>query len=220
MSSLGGFLVSSCLLLVSGSANTSVTDVSVTTVLASTNSTDSWKDALNTSTSPSSILPNDSMSLTAPIFLTPTPSPRTPSPIYDSDGNDTWETTSTNSTPTDYFNPYPGYFLPTTGTTNQSRSNITLFPTDTLNQSRPLPTTSYVSMTPPPTPTSDPAISTMNPSPVSSEMPPATTPETQETSGACPHAARHVGMDASYFRLLLTLYLATFVLFLIYIMQD
>lgn len=213
MTSLGGLLVSSCLLLVSGSANTTVTDASVTTVLVPTNSTDSWRDDLNTSTFPLSIPPNDSMSLTAPIFLTPTPSPRTPSPIYDSDGNDTWETTSTNSTPTDYFNPYPGYYLPTT---NQSRSNITLFPTETLNQSRPLPTTSYVSMTPPPTPTS---ISITSPNPASNETQ-QETPETQETSGACPHAARSAGMDASYFRLLLTLYLATFVLFLIYIMQD
>ena len=200
------FIVSSCLILVSGAANTSVTDVNVTTALQPTNSTDSWRDDLNLTT----ILPtkpqNDSMSLTVPIFLTPTTSPTNLNLTTDDESPGTWETTP--STPSEIdsdevFNPYPGYYLPT---------NVTLFPTtQNQNQSRPLPTTSYIASTPPPTPTM--TISTTNPNPAIDDDPITVEPE---TSAAPPPP----GFDKSYFRLLMAMYLGTFTLILIYIVKE
>ncbi len=207
MTAVASFIISSCLILVSGAANTSVTDVNVTTALQPTNSTDSWRDDLNLTT----ILPtkpqNDSMSLTVPIFLTPTPSP-TSNLTTDDESPGTWETTP--STPSEIdsdevFNPYPGYYLPT---------NVTLFPTSMQNQSRPLPTTSYIASTPPPTPTM--TISTTNPNPVIDNDSGPITVEPQTTSAAPPPP----GFDKSYFRLLMAMYLGTFTLILIYIVKE
>lgn len=201
------FIVSSCLILVSGAANTSVTDVNVTTALQPTNSTDSWRDDLNLTT----ILPtkpqNDRMSLTVPFFLTPTPSPTNMNLTTDDESPGTWETTP--STPSEIdsdevFNPYPGYYLPT---------NVTLFPTtQNQNQSRPLPTTSYIASTPPPTPTM--TISTTSPNPVIDIDPITVEPQTTSAAASPP------GFDKSYFRLLMAMYLGTFTLILIYIVKE
>lgn len=201
MLGVASFIVSSCLLLVSGGANTSVTDVIVTTALSPTNSTDSLREDLNLTipTNPQ----NDSMNLTVPIFLTPTPSP-TSNLLTDDESQSSWETTPSTPSDPDAFNPYPGYYLPT---------NITLFPTQNQNQSRPLPTTSYIASTPPPTPTM--TISTTSPNPVvDDDDPTVITESTPETSRAAP------GMDKSYFRLLMAMYLGTFTLILIYIVKE
>lgn len=210
MTAVASFIISSCLILVSGAANTSVTDVNVTTALQPTNSTDSWRDDLNLTipTKPQ----NDSMSLTVPIFLTPTPSPTTNLTTDDESPTSTWETTP--STPSEIdsdevFNPYPGYYLPT---------NITLFPTtQNQNQSRPLPTTSYIASTPPPTPTMTISTTSPNPAPdTDTDIDPEPIAEPTETTSA----AASPGFDKSYFRLLMVMYLGTFTLILIYIVKE
>lgn len=204
-------ILSSCLVLVYGGANTSVTDVNVTTVLPLTNWTDSSKDTLNNSCINSTTLPDPirgeptTMSLTVPIFMTPSPSTESNITNSSEDAYPTFYTSSpTLSSPTSPtpFNPYPGYFLP-----SETRAPpITLFPNQSqndLNQSRPLPTTSYVEMTPPPTPT--PSIMT----------PSATSPDVEsETSSSMS------GHDKSYFRLLFAIYLVVLTLLVIYIMKE
>lgn len=172
------------------------------------------------------------MSLTAPIFMTPTPSPTTtttsPSTttptsntteedayptFYTSSPTVSWTSPpSTPSTPNPKdptpFNPYPGYFLPTSNSTTSRPPPITLFPTtqnqsqnQNQNESRPLPTTTYIEMTPPPTPT--PSI--MSPS--------VTSPDISESYTMSVH-------DKTYFRLLFAIYLVVMTLLVIYIMKD
>jgi len=208
-------ILSSCLVLVYGGANTTVTDVNVTTALQLTNLTDSSKDTLNNSSINSTTLPYPpsenppstptTMSLTAPIFMTPSPSTESNITNSSEDVYPTFYTSSpTLSSPTSPtpFNPYPGYFLP-----SETRAPpITLFPNqsqNTQNQSRPLPTTTYVEMTPPPTPT--PSIMT----------PSATSPDVESESSSSTS-----GHDKSYFRLLFVIYLVVITLLVIYIMKE
>ena len=205
MTAVASFIISSCLILVSGAANTSVTDVNVTTALQPTNSTDSWRDDLNLTT----ILPtkpqNDSMSLTVPIFLTPTPSPTSMNLTTDDESQGTWETTP--STPSEIdsdevFNPYPD-------TTSQRTSHFSYDP-----ESKSITTATdnvLHRVNPPPTPTM--TISTMNPNPAIDIEPITVAPE---TSAAAPPP----GFDKSYFRLLMAMYLGTFTLILIYIVKE
>lgn len=205
-------ILSSCLVLVYGGANTTVTDVNVTTALQLTNLTDSSKDTLNNSSINSTTLPDPirgeptTMSLTAPIFMTPSPSTESNITNNSEDVYPTFYTSSpTLSSPTSptLFNPYPGYFLP-----SETRAPpITLFPNQSQNdqnQSRPLPTTTYVEMTPPPTPT--PSIMT----------PSATSPADVESESSSSSS----GHDKSYFRLLFAIYLVVITLLVIYIMKE
>lgn len=229
-------ILSSCLVVVYGGANTTVTDVNVTTVSPLTNWTDSSKDTLNNSNINSTTaldpptrekqIPTPTpttMSLTALIFMTPTPSPtnstntNTNTSIEDvypmfytySPTNSTLSSPTSPTSPTP-FNPYPGYFLP-----SETRAPpITLFPNNnqsqnqnqTQNQSRPLPTTTYIEMTPPPTPT--PSITITTPSATSPEVESETTSSSMNTH------------DKSYFRLLFAIYLVVMTLLVIYIMKD
>jgi len=207
-------ILSSCLVLVYGGANTSVTDVSVTTALPLTNWTGSSKDTLNNSSINSTTVPDPirgeptTMSLTAPIFMTPSPSTESNITNSSEDVYPTFYTSSpTVSSPTSSptpFNPYPGYFLP-----SETRAPpITLFPNQSQNgqnQSRPLPTTTYVEMTPPPTPT--PSIMT----------PSATSPDVESESSSSSGMSGH---DKSYFRLLFAIYLVVITLLVIYIMKE
>lgn len=205
-------ILSSCLVLVYGGANTTVTDVNVTTALQLTNLTDSSKDTLNNSSINSTTLPDPirgeptTMSLTVPIFMTPSPSTESNITNSSEDVYPTFYTSSpTLSSPTSptLFNPYPGYFLP-----SETRAPpITLFPNQSQNdqnQSRPLPTTTYVEMTPPPTPT--PSIMT----------PSATSPADVESESSSSSS----GHDKSYFRLLFAIYLVVITLLVIYIMKE
>lgn len=237
-------VVASCLLLVYGDASTIVTAVNVTTASPRTNLTDWWRDTLNSTITSKTVpvpttknavsdpqptpTPTTAMSLTAPIFMTPTASPTTTNTtntttttntteedvyptFYISSPTVSWTSTpSTPSTPTP-FNPYPGYFLPNT----TRPPPITLFPTTTSpqnqsqnqNQSRPLPTTTYVERTPPPTPT--PSI--MSPSAGSPDINESSTPSESFTMSV---------HDKTYFRLLFAIYLVVMTLLVIYIMRD
>lgn len=208
-------ILSSCLVLVYWSANTSVIAVNVTTASPSTNWTVSSRDTLNNTIRPNKTRGdensnlNQSMSLTVPIFLTPTPSPTNSTQNEsDSESESEWESTpSTPSTPSSYNisnpNPYPGYFLPTNSTT--TRPLITLYPNT--EQLQPTP---YVNATPPPSPT--PSI--MSPS--------ATSPERGEEGGSGESStATHQSpfSDKSYFRALIVLYLGVFTLIFFYVMD-
>lgn len=212
-------VLSSCLVLVYGGANTSVIAVNVTTASPSTNWTDSSRDTLNNTIQPTTtILPpgdenstlNQSMK-TVPIFLTPTPSPVNSTQNEsdsESESESEWQSTpSTPSTPSSYNisnpNPYPGYFLPTNSTT--TRPLITLYPST--EQLQPTP---YVNATPPPSPT--PSI--MSPS--------ATSPKPGEEGGSGESStAAHQSpfSDKSYFRALIVLYLGVFTLIFFYVMD-
>lgn len=212
-------VLSSCLVLVYGGANTSVIAANVTTASPSTNWTDSSRDTLNNTIQPTTtILPpgdenstlNQSMK-TVPIFLTPTPSPVNSTQNEsdsESESESEWQSTpSTPSTPSSYNisnpNPYPGYFLPTNSTT--TRPLITLYPST--EQLQPTP---YVNATPPPSPT--PSI--MSPS--------ATSPKPGEEgrSGESSTAAHQSPFsDKSYFRALIVLYLGVFTLIFFYVMD-
>ena len=219
-------VLSSCLVLVYGGANTSVIAANVTTASPSTNWTDSSRDTLNNTIQPTTtILPpgdensnlNQSMSLTVPIFLTPTPSPANSSQNEsdsESESESEWGTTPSTpstvvgtSTPSSYNisnpNPYPGYFLPTNSST--TRPLITLYPST--EQLQPTP---YVNATPPPSPT--PSI--MSPS--------ATSPKPGEEGGSGESStATHQSpfSDKSYFRALIVLYLGVFTLIFFYVMD-
>lgn len=212
-------VLSSCLVLVYGGANTSVIAVNVTTASPSTNWTISSRDTLNNTIQPTTtILPpgdenstlNQSMK-TVPIFLTPTPSPVNSTQNEsdsESESESEWQSTpSTPSTPSSYNisnpNPYPGYFLPTNSTT--TRPLITLYPST--EQLQPTP---YVNATPPPSPT--PSI--MSPS--------ATSPKPGEEGGSGESStATHQSpfSDKSYFRALIVLYLGVFTLIFFYVMD-
>lgn len=212
-------VLSSCLVLVYGGANTSVIAANVTTASPSTNWTDSSRDTLNNTIQPTTtILPpgdenstlNQSMK-TVPIFLTPTPSPVNSTQNEsdsESESESEWQSTpSTPSTPSSYNisnpNPYPGYFLPTNSTT--TRPLITLYPST--EQLQPTP---YVNATPPPSPT--PSI--MSPS--------ATSPKPGEEGGSGESStAAHQSpfSDKSYFRALIVLYLGVFTLIFFYVMD-
>lgn len=209
-------ILSSCLVLVYGGANTSVIAVNVTTASRSTNLTDSSRDTLNNTILPTTILlpgdenSNQSMSLTVPIFLTPTPSPTNSTQNdSESESESEWTSTpSTPSTPSSYNisnpNPYPGYFLPTNSSTTRPPP-ITLYPTT----DQPTP---YVNATPPPSPT--PSI--MSPS--------ATSPEPVEEGGvgngeSSTAARQSPYSDKSYYRVLIVLYIGVFTLIFFYVMD-